>query len=242
MATNPVSTIAALETVVTGLLEISDKYLAKERQEYFSEYLNRIPPISFREMNGHKTIAPAERYERINNIEIPQLYPVYPYGLFGIGRPDIDVAINTWKYGCDRPEQKDYISWHQDAIFCARLGLTDEAREITIKKLSDADRRFPTFWGPGHDWVPDHNWGGSGMIGLQEMLMQAVDDKIYLFPAWPGEWDVDFRLRAPQNTLVEGRMINGKLTGLQVTPESRKKDIIFLSDIQYINTQKISDR
>ena len=26
------------------------------------------------------------------------------------------------------------------------------------------------------------------------MLLQAVDDKLYLFPAWPIEWDVDFRV------------------------------------------------
>src|SRR5690606_23580707 len=96
-----------------------------------------------------------------------------------------------------------HISWHQDAIFCARMGLTDEAKNITLKKLADSQRRFPTFWGPGHDWVPDHNWGGSGMIGLQEMLMQTVDDKIYVLPAWPTDWDVDFKLHAPDNTTVE---------------------------------------
>lgn len=235
MATNPVSTIAALNAVINGLLPISEKYLTAEKQSYFKEYIKRIPPISFREKDGHTTIAPAERYERINNIELPQLYPVYPYGAYGIGKPDLEVAVNTWKYGHDRPEQKDYISWHQDAIFCARLGLTDEAREITIKKLSDASRRFPVFWGPGHDWVPDHNWGGSGMIGLQEMLMQTVEEKIYLFPAWPKEWDVDFKLHAPQNTVIEGQMVDGKLTGLRVTPDSRKSDIVDLSAINTLS-------
>ena len=237
MATNPVSTIAALDAVINGLLQISEKYLTADRQVNFRKYLKRIPPISFREKDGHKTIAPAERYERINNNELPQLYPVYPYGVYGIGRPDLEVAINTWKYGLDRPEQKDYISWHQDAIFCARLGLTDEATDITIKKLSDASRRFPTFWGPGRDWVPDHNWGGSGMIGLQEMLMQTVEEKIYLFPAWPKEWDVDFRLHAPQNTVVEGKLVDGKLTGLRVTPEYRKNDIVDLSKINHLSLQ-----
>ncbi len=229
MATNPVTTITALNKVITGLLQISEKYLTAEKQNYYEEYLKRIPPISFREKSGYRTIAPAERYERINNIELPQLYPVFPYDVYGIGRPDIEVAINTWKYGYESPEQKNHISWHQDAIFCARLGLIEEARDITIKKLSNADRRFPTFWGPGHDWVPDHNWGGSGMIGLQEMLMQTVGENIYLFPAWPEEWDVDFKLHAPYNTIVEGQLIDGKLTGLVVTPESRKKDILDLS-------------
>jgi hypothetical protein len=225
MAYNASSTIAGLKTILTRLLELPPPYLTDEKRAHWEEMLKRIPPIAFREKEGHKTISPAWVWGRINNQEIPQLYPVYPYGMYGIGKPDLDVAINTWKYGTDLPIQKNYVSWHQDAIFCARLGLTDEAAEVTIKKLKDSERRFPTFWGPGHDWVPDHNWGGSGMIGLQEMLMQTVDDKIYLFPAWPKEWDVTFKLHAPYNTTVEGTLHKGKIEVLKVTPESRRKDL-----------------
>ncbi|HPT32686.1 MAG TPA: hypothetical protein PLW67_12640, partial [Prolixibacteraceae bacterium] len=181
--------------------------------------------IAFREKEGHKTVSPAWTWARINNSEIPQLYPVFPYGMYGIGRPGLDIAVNTWKYGTDRADQKNHVSWHQDAIFCARLGLTEEAAAITIKKLQDSERRFPTFWGPGHDWVPDHNWGGSGMTGLQEMLMQTVDRKIYLFPAWPKEWDVSFKLHAPYNTIIEGTLQNGKVVSLRVMPESRRSDV-----------------
>ena len=119
-----------------------------------------------------------------------------------------------------------YISWHQDAIFCARLGLTDEAKEITLKKMTDASRRYPTFWGPGHDWVPDHYWGGSGMIGVQEMLMQTVGDKIYLLPAWPKEWNVSFKLHAPGNTVVECVWKDGKVQELNVFPESKRNDVV----------------
>lgn len=225
MAYNSTSTIAALKTILTRLLELSETYLSNERRLHWEEMLKRIPPIAFREKEGHKTISPAWTWGRINNQEIPQLYPVYPWGMYGIGKPDLEVAINTWKYGTDVPIQKNHISWHQDAIFCARLGLTDEAAAITIKKLQDSERRFPTFWGPGHDWVPDHNWGGSGMIGLQEMLMQTDGKKIYLFPAWPKNWDVSFKLHAPYNTIVEGILKNGQVVSLKVIPESRRADI-----------------
>ncbi len=225
MAYNSTSTIAGLQTVLTRLLELPEKYLTTEKRKHWEGMLKRIPAIAFREKEGHKTLSPAWTWARINNQEIPQLYPVFPYGMYGIGKPGLDIAINTWKYGTDVPIQKNHISWHQDAIFCARLGLTDEAAEITIKKLKNSERRFPTFWGPGHDWVPDHNWGGSGMIGLQEMLMQTVDRKIYLFPAWPKSWDVAFKLHAPYNTTVEGVLKEGKLTSLKVTPEFRKSDI-----------------
>jgi hypothetical protein len=74
--------------------------------------------------------------------------------------------------------------------------------------------------------VPDHIWGGSGMIGLQEMLMQTVGDKIVLFPAWPKEWDVDFKLHAPKNTTVEGVLKNGEIVDLKVFPDNRSKDVV----------------
>lgn len=97
----------------------------------------------------------------------------------------------------------------------------------------NAQSRFPAFFGPGHDWVPDHNWGGSGMVGLQEMLMAADpygDGKIYLLPAWPVQWDVDFKLHAPQNTTVEVEVKEGKVVKLNVFPESRRKDIVLNSN------------
>lgn len=228
MAYNASNTIAALKSVTTSLLNLPDNYLTQEKRKYWKEFLNRIPEIPLRECNGHITIAPAVTWQRINNIEIPQLYPVFPWGLYGIGLPNLDIAINTWKYGVDTPEQKHYISWHQDAIFCARLGLTEEAKSITLKKMTDSNRRFPTFWGPGHDWVPDHNWGGSGMIGVQEMLLQSVGDKIYLFPAWPQEWDVDFKLHAHHNTIIECHLEKGNINYLKVTPKEREKDIILI--------------
>ena len=64
------------------------------------------------------------------------------------------------------------------------------------------------------------------MIGLQEMLMQTVDDKIYLLPACPKAWDVDFKLHAPGSTVVECTYRNGKVEKLKVTPASRTKDIV----------------
>ena len=226
MAYNSANTIAALKSVTDLLLQLPSEYLTDEKRKHWEDFARRIPDIPFRECQGHKTIAPAITWERINNVEIPQLYPVYPWGLYGIGLPDLEVAIDTWKYGVDNDDQKNYISWHQDAIFCARLGLTDEAKTLTLKKMTDAPRRYPTFWGPGHDWVPDHNWGGSGMIGIQEMLMQTVGDKIYLLPAWPKDWDVFFKLHAPDQTTVECVVEKGEIRKLHVSPESKKENVV----------------
>ena len=87
------------------------------------------------------------------------------------------------------------------------------------------DSRFPAFWGPGHDYMPDQCHGGVSMMTLQSMLLQADGRKIYLFPAWPKTWDVGFKLHAPYNTTVEGEFRDGKLISLKLTPKSRKADI-----------------
>lgn len=225
MAYNATSTVAALQVVLQSLLELPDHYLTAEKREAWVAMLKRIPPISFREQGGHPTISPAKLWERINNTETPQLYPVYPWGIYGIGRSGLDTAINTYRYDADALKFRSHVGWKQDNIFAARLGLKGEAQRLTSLKLKDSGRRFPAFWGPGFDWTPDHNWGGSGMIGLQEMLMQTDGRKIYLLPAWPSDWNASFKLHAPYNTTIEATVTNGKIISLKISPESRRKDI-----------------
>ena len=66
------------------------------------------------------------------------------------------------------------------------------------------------------------------MIGLQEMLLQTPGNKIVLFPAWPKDWDVDFKLHAPYNTTIEGVLKNGIVESIKVLPESRAKDVTIM--------------
>lgn len=229
MATNPITTVTALKCVSQAILDLPKEYLTKEQREYIESFRKRIPDdIYYRVQNGKKTFSPAKSWERINNTEFPQLYTVFPWGIHGIGKEELDIARNTWYYGNDVPQQKGVISWQQNAIFCAKLGLKKEAAELTIQKMKDSGRRFPTWWGPGYDWTPDHNWGGSGMIGLQEMIMQCDGNNIYIGAGLPDDWNVKFKLCAPQNTIVEGHISKGKVINLIVTPEYRKKDVIFM--------------
>ncbi|MGF1923305.1 MAG: DUF5703 domain-containing protein [Bacteroidia bacterium] len=224
MANNSTATIAGLKTVLSRLIERESS--TEVEKSKWQAMLKTIPPISFRQFNGYPTISPAKTWERINNVESPQLYPVFPWGIYGIGKPGLDTAINTYKYDSDVAKFRSHIGWKQDNIFAARLGLTNEAAQLTTQKLKNSGRRFPAFWGPGFDWVPDHNWGGSGMIGLQEMLVQYDGKKIYLLPAWPSTWDVHFKLHAPYQTTIEGNVKNGKLEILKVFPADRNADIV----------------
>lgn len=227
MTNNASSTIAALRTVL-------ETYGKKD------EMLKTIPPIPLRYIEVKdslnpaaapllkQTISPAVSWERINNIETPQLYPVFPWRIYGVGKENLDIARDTYFYDPDAIKFRSHTGWKQDNIWAACLGLTEEARRLSLAKLSNGPHRFPAFWGPGYDWTPDHNWGGSGMIGLQEMLLQTNGEQILLFPAWPKEWNVHFKLHAPGNTTVEATLKDGKVTDLKVLPESRKKDVVIM--------------
>ena len=247
MAYNSTATIAALYTITVRLAEANGRLVysddnksyhpkadtvknrnAQRLHLYLIELGKRIPNIDTQVFNGLTTIAPAKSWERVNNTESPQLYPIFPWGMFGIGKPYLDIALNTWNLDTNVIKFRSHVGWKQDNIWAARLGLTDEAWRLTSLKLQNSGRRFPAFWGPGFDWVPDHNWGGSGMIGLQEMLMQVDDKKIFLFPAWSKKIDVHFKLHAPYKTTVEAEIKDGKIISIKVFPEERKKDLIVM--------------
>jgi len=240
MANNSNSTIAALQVVTEKLLNLSLEKLSKEEVDYLKGFQTRISPLNFGIIENHKVLVPAKSWERVNNSEVPQLYPVYPWGIYGVGKPDLETALNTWKYDADAIKFRSHIGWKQDNIFAARLGLTEEAAKYNVLKMSDSGRRFPAFWGPGFDWVPDHNWGGSGMIGVQEMLLQEANGKIYLFPAWPKNWNVHFKLHASQNTIMEVELQNGITKMIKVTPKEREKDIINLLGISIEEKKKLN--
>lgn len=62
-------------------------------------------------------------------------------------------------------------------------------------------------------------------LKLQEMLIQTFCDQILLFPAWPRDLDVDFKLHAPKNATVECQLRQGEIGELKVIQESRAKDV-----------------
>jgi hypothetical protein len=68
-------------------------------------------------------------------------------------------------------------------------------------------------------------------LALQTMLVQTVGEKILLFAAWPVDrWNVDFKLHLPGQTVIEGELKDGQLLRVQVTPESRRADLVVLLD------------
>ena len=173
--------------------------------------------------DGKPVILPAAKYSKPGNSENAELYAVFPYFNYGVGLPDLDLARNTY----DARVFKSSTCWGQDGMDTAILGWADRAKAEAIANFTAyGGERFKWFWKGGHDWEPDMDNGGAGMSIVQLMLLQTRGDKMLLFPAWPKDWDVRFKLHAPQNTTVEGVYEKGVLKQLRVTPQSRAKDLV----------------
>ena len=73
------------------------------------------------------------------------------------------------------------------------------------------------------------------MKAFQAMLMQTEGRKIFLLPAWPKDWDVQFKLHATYHTVVEGTVAGGKVRHWRVTPQSRRNDVIIVPDLSLLS-------
>lgn len=222
--TNAMPEVAGLHYLTRQLKTLPAGLMTAEQMRLVDHLAAILPPIPTREVEGKKMLAPAERFDKKQNVENPELYAVYPFRLYGIGKPDIDYAVRALDARTDR----GHFGWRQDDIFMALLGLTNQVRSGLVERASkwDKNRRFPAFWGPNYDWTPDQDHGGVLTKTLQIMLVQCDDKKIRLLPAWPADWDVTFKLQAPYNTTLEGTAKQGKIERLDVSPKSRSADIV----------------
>ena len=150
------------------------------------------------------------------NCENPELYAIWPFRLYGVGKPGLDEARAAYE---TRVNHLD-VGWGYDGNCAALLGMTDEAARILTVKAANSNPayRWPATWGPNFDWLPDQDHGGNLLLTTQLMLLQSDGNKIRLLPAWPKDWDVSFKLRAPHNTTVECVYRKGKIESLKVNP------------------------
>lgn len=222
---NPSPDLAAFHFLLPRLLALPETLVEPKIKQQWQRLLTELPPVPIGQKNGKRVILPyeGEQTAPAKNTEVPELYAVYPFRLYGVGKPDLQLALDTF---AERSIKRTKC-WHQDPVWSAYLGLSAEAKRDTIKNLTNRDPRlrFPAFWEKGHDYAPDQDNGGNGELALQRMLLQTEGRKIWLLPAWPKEWNAEFKLHAPLQTQIEGRVENGKLIALKVTPESRQADV-----------------
>ncbi len=224
---NPLPEIAGLRYLLPKLLNLPANLTSEGQRARWRRMMDEIPDLPMREADGQKILAPAaELLGPIANSENPELYAIFPFRLYGVGKPDLETARRTYL----ERGVKGNNGWRQDDAQAAYLGMAKTAADYVGERFANkhAGSRFPAFWGPNFDWIPDQDHGCNGLITMQTMLLQADDGKLILFPAWPKGWDVDFKLTAPRKTTVEGTLRNGKLERIVVMPNEREKDIIVM--------------
>lgn len=219
---NPTDYIAGLTHDITRLRNLPDGLVPDELKSEWELILTRLPPIA-RTPDG-KRLLPAEEFGVDRNFENPQCYTIFPFRLFGPGRQDPDVALNTF----DARTFKESNCWSQCGIQAAILGLDERMPAMLMRNATarDPQVRFPSFWKPGSDYVPDLDNGGVLALTLQYMLIDNLGDSIILLQAMPRHWSVDFKLYAHDRTSVRVRSDGKRVTNLDVWPESRRKDVI----------------
>ena len=241
---NPTTVIAGMRVVLAGLLALPESLTTSEQRKRWTRVLGEIREVPIAEEAGKKWIKPAHVFSDKKNAEHPELYAVFPYPIYGVGKPDLEIGLETFA----RRANKRTGGWQQDAIQAALLGQTADAKNFLLQNITTEnlmggdnekakrpDSRFPAFWGPNFDWIPDQCNGSVILSTLQYMLMQTDGKKILLLPAWPANWNADFKLHAPYNTTVEGRVVNGEVIDLKVIPESRQKDVIIMKSADPIS-------
>ena len=222
--TNPMPEVAGLHAVTARLLALPEERTHEAQRTFWRGLQAKFPDLPTWVDEGVTLLAPAERFEQKRNIENPELYAVFPFRLVSFEKENARLGRATFEKRWDRGN----FGWRQEEVFLAYLGLGERARSNLVgrAKNSHPGSRFPAFWGPNYDWVPDQDHGGILMKALQAMLLQSEGRAIHLLPAWPADWDVSFKLHAPYRTTVEGEVREGKLVKLKVVPEERAADVV----------------
>jgi hypothetical protein len=224
VAVNPAPDIAGLRFCVDELLRMNAG-TAEDRSRW-QRLRAAVPEIPFRTIEGRQAIAPAEKWEKQSNAENGELYPVFPFGCFGLALGSADVANWTMKHrSC--PDMFGCACWTQDQIHWACAGNAAEAADGLVRRFRTASTlcRFPLYGKEGPDSCPDFDHFGAGSVALERMLVQEAGSKILLLPAWPADWDVDFRLHLTSSGVLSGTVKQGRLTAWDIVPASRKEDV-----------------
>jgi len=227
IAVNPAPDLAGLRYCINGLLKM--KAGSSDDQYHWAKLLEEMPDIPMQTIDGKLAIAPAQDYvKKRKNLENAELYPVFPFRCYGIALGNADIVNQTMQNRTCKDVLND-ACWTQDQIHWAYAGNAGEAAIGLVRRFRIASKkcRFPMYGEEGPDSCPDFDHFGSGSIALQRMLLQEENGKILLFPAWPKEWDLTFKLHAMNNTTVEGEVKKGKVISIKVIPEYRRKDLVF---------------
>jgi len=224
IAINPAPDIAGLRFCLDELLAMNAG--TPEDQARWRAFRTQIPDVFLQTIAGRQAIAPAEKWEKKKNAENGELYPVFPFRCFGLALGTADIVSWTMKHRSCK-DSFGCACWTQDQIDWALAGNAAEAAAGLVRRFRIASPvcRFPLYAREGPDSCPDFDHFGAGAIAFQRMLVQEGGGKILLLPAWPVQWDVDFKLHLSGGAVLTGTVLDGKLAAWDITPAARKNEV-----------------
>ncbi len=221
---NPLPEVAGLHYVLDKLLRLPEAETTAQQRDQWARMKSELPAIPTRTAGGKTIYSPAQTYSpQKSNKENPELYGVFPYLISGVGKDNLQMGIDTF----DNRTEEGNGGWCQDSIQAAMLGLTDTAQSMVAQSFGASSLRFPGFYGPNYDWTPDQCHPNVASIALQRMLIQVDGEQVEFFPAWPTDWDVEFRQFGPNGMIFMGDYENGAVKWMDPTADG------LLSQVDY---------
>ena len=234
---NTTDKVAGLHFILDKLLALPEELTSEEQRTYWHGMKSQLPLIQKTVHNNKDIIASSESHSRPSQVkENVDLYATFPFPIYGVGKPDLQLARNTF----DERRSNHMGGWNQQPVHAAMVGDLADAKNFTTRyfrekemfgpspPISQAAFRFPVFYGPSHDYIPNVPQMGNAMIGLQTMLVRYEGRRIILFPTWPDEWDVNFRVHLPYETVLQGELEDGEVVSLRANPSDRLEDIDYI--------------
>jgi hypothetical protein len=207
---NDLPCVAGLHYLTAELKRLPAKYLSGEDKVLFERLEKSLPSIPVQGGVEGDVFVPAREYLNIKyNVENPELYIVFPFGLANFTNELKETGIRSYH----RRVNNLNSGWGQDGQVAAILGMTDSLPGMLREKINNTNQRhrFLAMWGPNYDWVPDQDHGSNLLLTIQYMLLQTYNGQPYVLPAWPKDWNVVFKLWAPNREAVYGEYRDGKL-------------------------------
>eukprot|EP00928_Gymnodinium_smaydae_P014834 TRINITY_DN15447_c0_g1_i3.p1 TRINITY_DN15447_c0_g1~~TRINITY_DN15447_c0_g1_i3.p1 ORF type:complete len:786 (+),score=86.08 TRINITY_DN15447_c0_g1_i3:311-2359(+) len=216
--TNDHPTVAALHVITERALELPSTLVTSEQRDQWQALQSALPRVPLIEENGVTVVSPYETYpsaQHVANCETPELYSTHPFRYFTLARsrlpgerkrdisPSIYCLEKSKRRTCRNADQN--TGWTQGVLNAALLGRAKVAARMTLERAlikPAVGYRFPAFAPHFQDYQPSEDHYANMNTALQLMLLSPADDGLdsggaLLFPAWPCEWDVDFKLAAP---------------------------------------------
>lgn len=200
---NDMPVVAGLHAVTKLLKSLPEDVGTSEDRALWNKIENTLPALpTLNTAEGEVYIPASEYMSMLSNVENPELYPVFPFGISNLTNDKKDIGIRSFK----RRVFDSGTGWGQDGQHTAMLGLVGPTIENLKIKIANTNssQRFIAMWGPNYDWVPDQDHGSNLLMTLQYMILQSYEGENYILPTWCSDWKVKYKLYGPNQTVVEG--------------------------------------